>query len=65
MHGIALNVNNDLSYFDNIIPCGIDDKGVTSISKELGKEVEMQKVKDVLKSKLAEVFKYNHPTELS
>jgi lipoyl(octanoyl) transferase len=36
MHGFAFNVNTDLSLFDNIIPCGIDDKGVTSIAKELG-----------------------------
>ena len=42
MHGFAFNVNCDLSYFGNIIPCGIVDKSVTSMQKELGKEVDMQ-----------------------
>jgi len=59
MHGIALNVNNDLGYFNNIIPCGIDDKDVTSISKELSHKVEMKEVKKVLLEKLAEVFKFD------
>jgi len=49
MHGLALNVNTDLSYFGNIIPCGIDDKAVTSIAHELGKEVDMQEVQNKLK----------------
>ena len=44
MHGFAFNVNCDLSYFGNIIPCGIVDKSVTSMQKELGKEVDMQEV---------------------
>lgn len=45
MHGFALNVNTDLSYFNNIIPCGIQDKQVTSIEKELGKKVDYEEVK--------------------
>ncbi len=45
MHGIALNVSTDLSFFDHIIPCGIEDKGVTSMEKELGKELDMEEVK--------------------
>ena len=56
MHGWALNVNTDLSYFDYIIPCGIQDKQVTSMQKELGHEVNMREVKSVLKEKFAAVF---------
>jgi len=47
MHGFALNVNTDLSYFNYINPCGFIDKGVTSIQKELGKPVDMDEVKAV------------------
>ncbi len=56
MHGFALNVNTDLSYFDNIIPCGIKDKQVTSIEKELGRAVDMQEVKEKVKRNFEEVF---------
>lgn len=45
MHGLALNVNTDLSFFDNIHPCGFVDKGVTSIQRELGRDIDMQVVK--------------------
>ena len=48
MHGFALNVNADLSYFDLMIPCGIRGKGVTSISKELGRPVAMAEVREKL-----------------
>lgn len=53
MHGIAFNVNTDLNYFSFIIPCGIPNKGVTSLQRELGKEVDMQEFKD----RYVEVFK--------
>ncbi|HAP30467.1 MAG TPA: lipoyl(octanoyl) transferase, partial [Flavobacteriales bacterium] len=52
MHGFAFNVNCDLSYFGNIIPCGIVDKSVTSMQKELSKEVDMQEVQHKLKGHL-------------
>jgi lipoyl(octanoyl) transferase len=56
MHGLALNVNPDLNYFNYIVPCGIQDKAVTSMEKELNKKIEMGKVKMVLKEKFMEVF---------
>ena len=56
MHGLALNVTTDLSYFKNIIPCGIDDKAVTSISKELGREVLIIEVQEKLKNHLFDLF---------
>ena len=46
MHGIAFNVNTDLNYFSFIIPCGIPNKGVTSLQRELGREIDMQEFKD-------------------
>ena len=56
MHGFALNVNTDLRYFDYIVPCGITDKTVTSIQKELGYAVNEQEVKDILKHEFGMVF---------
>ena len=56
MHGWALNVNTDLSYFENIIPCGIRDKQVTSMQKEVGSNISMKEVKYILKQKFSEVF---------
>jgi lipoyl(octanoyl) transferase len=56
MHGFALNVNPDLSYFDFIIPCGIRDKQVTSMQKELGSSLDIQLVKDALKRNFEKVF---------
>lgn len=56
MHGLALNVNTDLNYFNYIVPCGITDKAVTSMEKELGAKVEMTSVKEILKMKLATLF---------
>lgn len=56
MHGFAFNVHPDLSYFGNIIPCGIDDKQVTSMYQELGKEIEMDEVKGKLKKHFETLF---------
>jgi lipoyl(octanoyl) transferase len=56
MHGIALNVNTDLSYFKNIVPCGIDDKDVTSIAKEVGYNVDFKEVSQILKTEIANQF---------
>ena len=60
MHGIALNVKTDLSYFKNIVPCGINNKAVTSIQHELGKEIDMNEVKQKLKINLSKVFNYEN-----
>ena len=48
MHGLALNVNTDLSYFEGIIPCGINNKGVTSINNELSQKVDLKKVREIM-----------------
>jgi len=56
MHGWALNVNSDLSMFSNIVPCGIDDKAVTSMEKELGRKVNEEEVKEKLKYHFATLF---------
>ncbi len=56
MHGFAFNVNTDLNYFNYIIPCGITDKAVTSLQKELGKEIDMEEVKKKLKKHFEKVF---------
>jgi len=58
MHGLALNVNTDLGYFNNIVPCGIadKDKSVTSIEKELGHKADIEKVKSSLKDKILSLF---------
>jgi lipoyl(octanoyl) transferase len=56
MHGLALNVNADLNYFKNIIPCGIDDKAVTTMQNELGKVVDVDEVQARLQQHIAELF---------
>lgn len=56
MHGFAFNVNANLDYFNNIVPCGITDKAVTSMHLELGRALDMNEVKRVLKQHLSEVF---------
>lgn len=56
MHGFAFNVNTDLSYFRNIVPCGIQDKAVTSLEKELGRKMDMNEVKHKVKSHLTNLF---------
>ena len=56
MHGFALNCDNDLSWFDRIVPCGIQDAAVTSLSAELGRQVRVGDVLDVVERHLAEVL---------
>lgn len=56
MHGFALNVNTNLSFFDYIVPCGIQGKSVTSMQKELGREVQIEEVHEVLLSQFEAVF---------
>lgn len=56
MHGFALNVNTDLTYFSHINPCGFVDKGVTSVQKELGHSVDVEMIKSKLKLSFQQVF---------
>jgi lipoyl(octanoyl) transferase len=56
MHGFAFNVNVDVDYFSNIIPCGIPDKAVTSLHLELGHLVDMEEVKEKMKFHLQDLF---------
>ena len=56
MHGLALNVNTDLTYFNNIIPCGIADKAVTSMKEEIGRDLIMTEVETVFISKFETLF---------
>jgi len=56
MHGFAFNVNVNLNYFNNIVPCGISDKAVTSLQKEINVKVDMEEVKEKLLKHLAEIF---------
>ena len=56
MHGFAFNVNTDLSYFEGIVPCGIQGKGVTSLAKELGIQVSEVEVKEKLKNYFQKLF---------
>lgn len=56
MHGFALNVNTDLSYFSHIVPCGITDKAVTSMQQELGHEVSLIEVAEKVQQHLADLF---------
>lgn len=56
MHGFALNINTDLSYFEYIVPCGIQGKAVTSLEKELGRNVPFEEVKTKLKVHFADLF---------
>lgn len=56
MHGFALNVNTDLTYFNNIVPCGIQDKQVTSIEKELSVKIDLEEVKKKVKDNFEKVF---------
>lgn len=64
MHGFAFNVNTDLNYFKNIIPCGIDDKAVTSMEAELGEKQDMTVVSNKLKQYIADLFEMKLLEEL-
>ena len=57
MHGLALNVNTDLSYFEHIVPCGISGFGVTSMAKILGRKIEIGAVVNQIKSKFEIIFR--------
>ena len=56
MHGFAFNINSDLSYFGNIIPCGIVDKKVTSLQQELSREMDFEEVRNKVKAHLVGLF---------
>jgi len=56
MHGFSFNVNPELNYFKNIIPCGITDKGVTSVSELINRNIEMTEIKQILYKNFAESF---------
>jgi lipoyl(octanoyl) transferase len=59
MHGFAFNVNTDLSLFKNIVPCGIDDKAVTSMQAELGEKIDISEVKEKLLVNLSNLFDFD------
>ncbi len=65
MHGFAFNVNTDLSLFSGIIPCGIKDKDVTSLQRELKKEITIDEVKTLLVKNFKEIFNYDEVKFLS
>jgi lipoyl(octanoyl) transferase len=63
MHGWGFNVNSNLDYFKNIIPCGIQDKAVTSLNRELGHDVDLNEVKQKLKKHFSQLFDCNFITD--
>ena len=56
MHGIGFNVNTNLDYFSNIVPCGIEDKAVTSMQKEIGSSLDLMEVQSILLQELKDLF---------
>ncbi|HLP11123.1 MAG TPA: lipoyl(octanoyl) transferase LipB [Flavobacteriales bacterium] len=65
MHGIGFNVNTNLDYFNFIVPCGINDKAVTSVQKELGREIDMNEMKQRLLDNMANIFSFNFVKQLN
>ncbi len=65
MHGFALNVNTDLNYFSYINPCGFQDKGITSIQCERGKEIDLNEIKIKLKKNFRNIFSFEIRTNKS
>ncbi len=65
MHGFAFNVNTDIGYFEGIVPCGIENKQVTSLQKELASVISMAEVKELLKKHFEQVFDCKLVTEVS
>ncbi len=59
MHGFAFNINTDLNLFSGIVPCGIQDKSVTSLKQELGNEIDIQEIKEKLVNNFLKVFSYD------
>ncbi|ATL47632.1 lipoyl(octanoyl) transferase [Chitinophaga caeni] len=64
MHGFALNVNTDMNYFNYIVPCGIVDKKVTSLEQELGRSVDMDEVKGLIREAFQQVFEVQVKDEM-
>ena len=64
MHGLALNVDSDLNFFNLIVPCGIPNRGVTSISEEIGRQVKLDEVKPILQKHLQELFGWSYTSGL-
>lgn len=62
MHGIGFNINTDLNYFNHIVPCGIEDKNVTSLQNELGEKLDIIDVKEILKRQFAKQFNVKYIT---
>lgn len=65
MHGFAFNINTDLTYFTGIIPCGIKDKDVTSLEKELNQKIDVEEIKKVLLDNIKSIFNYKKINILS
>lgn len=65
MHGFAFNINTELNYFNGIIPCGIKEKSVTSLSKELNAEIDLNEVKEKVRENFIKIFGYDESADLT